>query len=422
MKKRDAALQKERDEVRAAQKSVDDARANLVQDARAEKARALKEVEAARAAFKAEAEEARAKTEEQRGGVAKQLRLKSEKLEALEKELRRELDKKSATLDETRELLRRDRAALDARRAEAETARAAAAEDRAAAGILKGETEGHHKAALGAREDLNRRAKALDHREEQLRNALVDLREREDKAGAAIAKSSALAQEHERRIQSLAAKELAAEQRERQAAQQSAAAEATLLAAGQWERHAGEREAARAARGKELEATIVATENAGREVRRELDAARAARASLADADAALAERDDKLNSNWMTLQSEMASMIRGAAGSDGIAEVPTEAKVAHDVREAAAGPLDREVREALGDDAPHVAAASTLMTVVLFSYITNEPFISGTISSGNACHSSIVRSFRSSLPPLPPSSYEPRAPSIGRPLPSLMPQ
>ena len=119
-KKRDAALQKERDEVRAAKGAVDDARANLVQDARSEKARALKEVEAARERWQAEAEEERKKTEEQRAGVAKQLRLKSEKLEALEKELRKELDVKKARLEEERELVKKDRVRGDEAKAEAE--------------------------------------------------------------------------------------------------------------------------------------------------------------------------------------------------------------------------------------------------------------------------------------------------------------
>ena len=339
------ALNLEREEVREARRVNEDTRAGMSADVQKGKVRMLREVDVQRDAWKLEAEEERKKTEEERSAVAKQLRVKSERVERMEKELIASHDKlkqriadeyatTKANMADEIETQRKDRIRCDELKAEALMLHEKASEDRALAAKLKGETEGHNKAAVAQREDMNRRAKALDHREEQLRDALVDLREREDKAGAAIAKSTALVTEHKRQIQTLQAKEASAEQRERQAAQQSAAAEATLLAAGQWERHAGEREAALTQRGKELEVAMIATENAGREVQRELDMARAARVSLADADAALSERDEKLNSSWMTLQSELATMIRGTG--DGFDEVPTEAKVAQESRDAAA--------------------------------------------------------------------------------------
>ena len=118
---------------------------------------------------------------------------------------------------------------------------------------------------------------------------LKDGGEREDKAGAAIARATAARKEHDRLVAALAAKEASAAERETAAAHKEAAAEATLLAAGQWERTAGEREAQMGQRAKELETAMLATENAGREVHRELELARSALESLAQADEALTE-------------------------------------------------------------------------------------------------------------------------------------
>ena len=328
------ALKLEREEILVGKQKNTETREKMSEEVRKEKTRAMKEVEVKTDLWKVSAEDERKKMEDERSANAKTLRAKHEKLERVEKELHKEYDTKNARFAEEIEAQRKDRVRCDDLRAEANSLRAQAAETNAAAAKLFGETEGHNKAALAQREDLNLRVKALDHRETQVRDVLVDLREREDKAGAAIAKSAAIAQEHERRIQSLAVKESVAEQRERHAAQQSAAAEATLLAAGQWERHAGERESALSARGKELELAMLATENAGREVARELDMARAARASLADTDTALQERDAKLNKTWAAMQSDIASMIRGAG--DGFPEVPAEAKVARELQDAAA--------------------------------------------------------------------------------------
>ena len=111
-----------------------------------------------------------------------------------------------------------------------------------AAAKVRGEAEGMHSAAVAAREELAARGTAMDRREREAREALVELRNREDLAGAAGAKATAAAAEHERRTAGLAAKEASAEERERAAAAAAAAAEATLLAAGQWERSAAERE------------------------------------------------------------------------------------------------------------------------------------------------------------------------------------
>ena len=165
----------------------------------------------------------------------------------------------------------------------------------------------------------------------------MELREREDKAGAAIARATALAQEHERRNVSCGAKEAAADEREKAAGQASAAAEATLLAAGQWERNAGSARRRWRRAGRSLEATMLATEEAGREVSRNLDLARSALGSLSQAEEALDEREQRLNQSWRTLQSEIISLIQGSAeGAASGGEMPTEARVAAEAHEAAA--------------------------------------------------------------------------------------
>jgi hypothetical protein len=90
--------------------------------------------------------------------------------------------------------------------------------------------------------------------EEPLSNVAFDFNlRRYNKASGATARATAAGLEAERRISGLAAKEASADERERGAAAGAAAAEATLLAAGQWERNANERETTLAARSRDVD-------------------------------------------------------------------------------------------------------------------------------------------------------------------------
>ena len=82
---------------------------------------------------------------------------------------------------------------------------------------------------------------------------------------------------------------------------------------------------------------MLATEEAGREVSRNLDLARSALGSLSQAEEALDEREQRLNQSWRTLQSEIISLIQGSAeGAASGGKMPTEARVAAEAHEAAA--------------------------------------------------------------------------------------
>ena len=268
-----------------------------------------------------------------------EVKRREEGIDAMTQQVQRERNKAEQAKREAlaeQEELRKQRYNSDAMRTDAGSMHSAAENDRAAAAKLRGEAEGMNKAATAQREELASRSSALDRREREIREALDELREREDKAGAAVAKATAAAQEHERRIAGLAAKEASADERERAAAQGAAAAEATLLAAGQWERSAGEREAALAARAKEVDDKLLATEAASNEARRNLELARVARDGLAEADIALTDREHKLNDSWRTLQGEVTALLQGDMPTTGSGDAATEERVAIEAREAAA--------------------------------------------------------------------------------------